>query len=114
MWLNIDSCGLDWNVHCAFCMEIAKRFAKKDRGILIRNLEKKTSAIRHEKINHVKNLFLFIDGIGKELDCQILTLFAVCPCSTVKTTFLKEKIAAQSVASIQPVLFCVAVSGQIY
>ena len=87
---------------------------QKKRMILIQNLEKKTSAIRHEKINHVKNLFLFIDGIGKELDCQILTLFAVSPCSTVKTTFLKEKIAAQSVASIQPVLFCVAVSGQIY
>ena len=42
-------------------MEIAKRFAKKERMILIQNLEKKKSAIRHEKINHVKNLFVFID-----------------------------------------------------
>ena len=38
-----------------------KTLCKKERMILIQNLEKKTSAIRHEKINHVKNLFVFID-----------------------------------------------------
>ena len=60
-----------------FAWKLQNALQKKERMILIQNLEKKTSAIRHEKINHVKNLFLFIDGIGKELDCQILTLFAL-------------------------------------
>ena len=48
------------------------------------------------------------EGVG------LSNLDTLCRCSTAKDTFLKEKIAAQSVASIQPVLFCVAVSGQIY